>query len=135
MFEEIYVPSVPHLKGKKVCHKIQHVEHIIVPNVPKVILDRYNKVTLCCDFMNINGIVFLSNIYQNVLFSTGSMIKNRKMKNIEDGNKQVNKLYLQRGFKITRIHTDSIFEPLPSEMSDIGISLNCVSKKEHVPKI
>ena len=133
--EDIYGPSVQHFQGKPVHHKVQHVEPIIVQNVPKVILNMHKNVTLCCDLMNINGIVFLNNIYQNILFSTGSMIKNRKMKNIEDGNKQVNKLYLQRGFKITRIHADSIFEPLPSDMSDIGISLNCVSKKEHVPEI
>ena len=35
------------------------------------------------------------------------MIKRQKLKNIEDGIKQVNKLYLQRGFKITCIHVDS----------------------------
>ena len=57
------------------------------------------------------------------------------MKNIEDGIKQVNKIYLQRGFKITRIHTDSEFESLQSDMADLVISLNYASKKEHVPGI
>ena len=36
----------------------------------------------------------------------GIMIKNRKLKKTEDGIKQVNNLYLQSGFKITRIHAD-----------------------------
>ena len=49
------------------------------------------------------------------------MIKNRKVKNTEDGIKQVNKLYLQRGFKNTHINDDSEFEPPHPVISDIGI--------------
>ena len=52
----IYGTSVPHLQAKTVRYKIQHVESIIVPNTPKEILDRYKKVTLCCDLMGINRI-------------------------------------------------------------------------------
>ena len=127
--EDIYGPSVQHFQGKPVHHKVQHVEPIIVQNVPKVILNMHKNVTLCCDLMNINGIVFLNNIYQNILFSTGSMIKNRKMKNVEEGIKQVKKLYLKRGFKIICIHYDNEFEPLQPEVADIVISLNFMSKK------
>ena len=63
------------------------------------------------------------------------MIGKRKVKNNEDGIKQVNKLYLEHGFNITGIHADSEFEPLLPELDDLGISLNCVSKKEHVTYI
>ena len=38
--EEIYWPSVPHLQGKTALHKVQNMETIIVPNVPKYIPDR-----------------------------------------------------------------------------------------------
>ena len=62
------------------------------------------------------------------------MINNRKTKKIEDGIKQVHELYLQLGFKTTRKHDDSEFEPIWAEMADIGIYLNCVSKMEHVPE-
>ena len=112
MAEDIYRPSVPHLQVKTVHHKVYHVDSIIVPNIPKRILDRYNDVTLCCDLMHTNGIGLMNTILQHILFSTGSMIKNRKVNNIEDGIKQINKLYLQRGFKINPIHADSEFEPL-----------------------
>ena len=57
------------------------------------------------------------------------------MKNIEYGINQVNKPCLQRGLNITRIHSDSEFEPLLTQMTDIGIYLNCVSKNKHVPEI
>ena len=79
--------------------------------------------------MHINGIGFLHTISKHVMFSTGIMIKNLKIKNIEDVIKQVHKLYIQRGFKTTRIHADSKFEPLWAEMYDLGISLDWASKK------
>ena len=109
MAEGIYEPSVLHLQGKIVCHKVHHVDPIILTNFHKGILDRYNNVALYCDPMYISGIVFLNNIYRHVLFFMGSMIKTKK---IAYGIKHVNKLYLQRGFKIIRIHADSEFELL-----------------------
>ena len=58
------------------------------------------------------------------MFAPGSMIKNRKAKNIEDGIKQVNKIYLKCSFIITRIHADRKFDMLSAEMADLGIYLN-----------
>ena len=112
MAEDIYGPSVPHFQGEKFHHKVHHVESTTVTNTPKGILGRYNNITLCCDHMHINCIGFLNNIFWQILFSMGTMIKNQKVKNIEDGIKQFKKLHLQRGFKITQIHADSEFEPL-----------------------
>ena len=54
----------------------------------------------------------LASISPHIVFSTVSTVKNRKIKKIEDEIKQVNKLYLQRDFKITCIHADSNFEPI-----------------------
>ena len=51
MAEDIYEPSLPHLKGKTVHHKVQHVEPIIIPSVPSIILDEYKKVDLYCDLI------------------------------------------------------------------------------------
>ena len=92
MAEEIYGPSVPHFKGKTVRHNTQHLEPIMIMNAPKAILDKYKKVTLWCDLTHINSIGFLNTISQHIMFSILIMIKNRKLKNIEDGIKQVNKL-------------------------------------------
>ena len=112
MTEGVYGPSIPHLKGKIVRRKIQHVEFAKITSVPKTILDKYKEVTILCDIIHINLIVFLNNISQNIMFVTGSMIKNRKIENIADGIIQVHKLYLQNGCKITHMHTDCEFEPL-----------------------
>ena len=79
--------------------------------------------------MHINMIGFLITISQHIMFATGSMIQNRKVEYIADGITQAHKLYLQRGFKITHMHTDCEFEPLRKEMTDLGIKLNCASQK------
>ena len=78
MAEEIYGPIVPHLQGKTFRHKVQGVEPIIVPNVPKGILDIYNNITLFCGLMRINGIVLLNTISGKIMFATKSMIKIEK---------------------------------------------------------
>ena len=56
MDEDIYGLIVQHLQGKIVCHKTRYVEPIIITNVPKLVLDKHQKVTLCCDLMHTNVI-------------------------------------------------------------------------------
>ena len=64
-----------------------------------------------------------------MMFDTGSMIKNLKLNSIEDEIKQVHKIYLQRGFKITHKNSDKYFEPVQVDMADLVIPLNFVPKK------
>ena len=135
MAEDIYGHSIPQLKGKIVRRKIQHVEPVKIPSVHKTILDGYKDLTIVCDLMYINGVYFLNTISRHIIFSTGSMIRNRKIKSIVDGIMQVHNLYLQRGFNITCMRADSKFKPLCTEMTALGINLNCASKKEYVPVI
>ena len=133
MAEDIYGPSISHLKGKTVKRKIQHVERVKITSFPKTILDKDKEVTICCDLMHTNGIGFINTISRHIMFATGSMIKKRKMENIVDVITQVHKLYLQRVLKITHMHTDCEFEPLRKEITALGINLNCASKKRTCP--
>ena len=70
MAEDIYGPSIPHLKVKTVRRKIQHVEPVNITSVPQTILDKYKEVTICCDLMHINGIGFLNIISRHIMFAT-----------------------------------------------------------------
>ena len=82
MAEDTYGPSIPHLKVKRVRRKIKHVDPIKITSVPKTILDKYKEVAIFCDLIQINLIGFLNTISRHIVFATGSMIKNRKVKNI-----------------------------------------------------
>ena len=57
------------------------------------------------------------------------MIENRKIDIIVDEITEGHKLYLKCGFKITHIYADRYFKPIHKEMADLGIKLNCASKK------
>ena len=85
MSEDIYGTRIPHLKGKTVRLKIQHLDPVKITSVPKTILDKYQKVTILCDLMHINGIGFLNTISRHIMFSTGSMIKNQKLRTLQMG--------------------------------------------------
>ena len=135
MDEDIYGPSMPHLKSKTVRRKIENVEPVKIKIVPKTIVDKYMEVTIWYNLIHINGIGFLNTILRHIMFATGSMIKNRNVEHIIDGITQVHKLYLQHGFNITHMHTGCEFKPLCKEITALRINLNCASKKEHVPEI
>ena len=85
MAEDVYGPSIPHLKVKTVWRKVQHVDPIKITNVPKTILDKYKEFNIYCDLMHINGIGFLITISRHIMISTGSMIKTRKIEHIAYG--------------------------------------------------
>ena len=112
MAEDIYGPSTPHLKGKPARRKIQHVDPVKITRVPKTILDKYKEVAIFCCLFHINGLGFLNTISRHIIFAIGSIIKDRKIENIAYWIIQAHKLYLQRCFKITHMHTDCEFEPL-----------------------
>ena len=40
MAEDIYGPIIPHQKGKTMRCKIQHVDPVKIPSIPKTILDK-----------------------------------------------------------------------------------------------
>ena len=87
MAEDIYGPSIQHLKVKTVWCKIKHVDPVNIPSVPKTILDNYKEVIIFCDLMYINGIGFLNTISQHIMFATGSMVKIEKLRTLQMGSR------------------------------------------------
>lgn len=132
--EDIFGPDVGSLKGKTVRRSPISVESYDV-NIPPSIMETYRNVTLAADIMFINKICFFMTISRNIKFYTAEMITNQKMPTILHAIKQLKAIYMKRGFNITTILMDGQFEPLRTDLAGLNISLNSVSRDEHVPEI
>ena len=131
--EDIFGPNLGSLKGKTVRSTTPHVraEHI---NIPISIMERYRDVTIAGDVMFVNRIPFFMSISRHIKFGTAEMITTQKADTLMTAIKHVKSAYLQRGFKITHLLLDRQFELLRGDAAGIGITLNIVSRDEHVPE-
>jgi hypothetical protein len=87
------------------------------------------------DNIFVNKIPFFTTISRNIKFRTVKALKNQKTGTILLAIKEVNRLYMKRGLKITHMLMDGQFKPLSGALSDLHINLNVVSNAEHVPEI
>ncbi len=131
--EDIFGPNLGSLKGKTVRRTTEHVRtgHV---NIPISIMERYRDVTIAGDVMFVNRIPFFMSISRHIKFGTAEMITTQKATTLMTAIKHVKSAYLQRGFKITHILLDGQFESLRGDAAAIGITLNIVSRDEHVPE-
>ena len=96
------------LKGKTPWWSKPHIQ-VCLTYLPVDILEQYHEVSLTGDLMFINGLYFVITKSHNILFTTYKHITNGNSKTLLASPKEFNKVYTQRGFKITRIHVNSEF--------------------------
>jgi hypothetical protein len=132
--EDILGTNLGSLKGKTVRGATEHVRNDQV-NIPINIMRCYKDVTIACDIMFVNKLPFFMTISRHIKFGTAKMIKSAKSATLIAAIKQVRGAYLKRGFNITHILADGQFEPLRGDVANLGITLNIVSRDEHVPEI
>jgi len=142
--EDTFGPDVGTLKGKTVRTSQGRVRINLLP-IPALIMDRYRHVTLAADIMKVNGVTFLVSISRAIKFGTVELLANQKMTTVLVAIKNINNLYKHRGFKLDVLLMDGEFESICSELAGIGefesirgelagigITLNTVSRDEHV---
>jgi hypothetical protein len=134
MAEDIYGPSIAHLKGKTVRRKTDHIHTEITP-IPPDIKSKYRSITLCGDIIFINGIRFLITISRHIRFATGIQLPDAKIETLFSSIQAVNSIYRKRGFEVNALHMDGQFEPLRAKTAEMGITLDVVSNDVHVPEI
>eukprot|EP00536_Pseudo-nitzschia_multiseries_P007124 jgi/Psemu1/17085/gm1.17085_g len=132
--DKILGPSIAGLKGKTTRQKKQTVEPEIVP-MPKHIREQYMGITLAIDVMYNNGIPFLSSISRNIHYSACLPLPKMKLKDISEALQQIVGYYVKRNFNVTMILADGQFKGLQHNLAKQQITLNIVSKDEHVPEI
>jgi len=82
--------------------------------------------------LKVNGVAFLASVSRAIKFGTVELLANQKMVTVLAAVKNIHKLYSQRGFKIDIMLMDAEFESIRGELSALGITLNTVSRDEHV---
>jgi hypothetical protein len=122
------------LKGRTVCQAEQHVD-VVHKELPKLILEHYQDVTLSMDIMFNERFIFLITLSQGIRFCTAQMILDQKNSTILRVMEQVKNVYAKRGFRITTILMDGQFEHLKTKLTGMGITANTTSRDEHVSEI
>jgi hypothetical protein len=131
--EDIFGPNLGSLKGKTTRRKTMPVK-VKITNIPVSIMQRYYKVTLTVDIMEINKIKFLISVSRDIRFGTATTLAGMKAPELFGCIKQIQRVYTQRGFHMNEILMDGQFECLHGDLASIGILLNTVSAGEHVPE-
>jgi len=72
----------------------------------------HKEVFLPADIFFINKIPFFLTLSRKICFTAVSHLANRMVPQIFKAFKEIYQYYLQRGFRITTVHTDNEFAPL-----------------------
>jgi hypothetical protein len=131
--EHIFGPERGSLKGKTVRKASDQVRSGDLVPIPATILAHYQKIVLCVDVMKVNKLPFLVTISRAIKFGTVTWLKNAKADTILQQIKTVHNTYIKRGFLMEIVEVDGQFEPLRSNLAEMGITLNKCSREEHVP--
>ena len=121
------------LQGKTTRTQPEAVTEQLV-DVPTTIMDYYRNVELSIDVMHMNQVPFLVSVSKHIHYATVEALDDMKIPTLESGIKRVISTYRIRGFNIVLIHVDIQFKAIKDRKS-LGISVNVVSKEEHVPEI
>lgn len=134
LMQAILGPSIPGLKGKTTRQRKPEVQATLTP-VPRHIKRFYKEVTLCMDIMKVNGIPFVTTISKHIHYGTATPVAKMEMNEVADVIYNLNKFYRKREFKINTIMADGQFKSLETDLAEKHITLNTVSRDEHVPEI
>jgi hypothetical protein len=103
--------------------------------VPPDIINNNKYVTLSCDIMYVQQILFFITVSHNLHFMTIENIPNRKAQTLIACCDNVFNLYNSRGFVIENVLMDMEFETLCDELTRRNVKLNTTSASEHVPDV
>ena len=101
--------------------------------IPRVILERHQVVTLTVDVMFVNGVPFLVSASRGLNLITAEYTPSRTAKLLLGGIRRIMDLYSRGGFQVGTVLMDNEFEKLTNLVPIVKI--NTTAAKEHVPEI
>ena len=133
---DIYTKNEGAVKGKTKRKKNEEVTTESLIDIPKHILEKHRKVSLCADLFFIDGFPYLTTVSKNLLFTTAEMMPNRKFTTLLDGMLRVLAFYKSKGFHVNYMFTDGEFKPMRDALEEEAqVELNTAAKNEHVPDV
>ena len=129
----IYGPPLPPIKGRTRYQESKRVKDIDIVQIPKVLFEDLKYVTLCIDFLFVNGVTVFHTISRTINYRTVSFPLSRSKTVILDQLKQIYQIYNSRGFKITNIHADIEFNKIREDIRPVR--LHTCGVDDHVPEI
>jgi hypothetical protein len=133
---KIWGKNIAALKGKTTRSKMHPVARDYV-KVPKELLKIHKEVFLTTDIFFVNKITFFLTLGRKICFTAVNHLVDRTVPKIFKAFKEIYQYYLQRGFHITKVHSDGEFAPLNTLIKAMpgGPMVNLASANEHIPKI
>jgi hypothetical protein len=101
--------------------------------IPRMLLEQNQLVTLAVDVMFVNGVPFLVSVARRINFITAEYIPSRTKRQLAAGITRVMDLYTRGGFQVGCVLVDNEFEPLRSLVPVIVV--NTTAAREHVPEV
>jgi hypothetical protein len=130
----IYGPDLATLKGKTTRRAAApHVPTFSPEPVPRHVLAHHSDVTLCMDFLYVQGMCFLHSISRTIAFRTLSHVTSRGKRTILDEFRRILRLYQPRGFRVRDVHADNEFECIRDDIRPI--ELDIVPADSHVGEV
>ena len=131
--EDIWRPNLGSLKGKNLRQQPIQVRDSVLP-IPLSISQKYKHINLCADVMKVNNNNFFLSIYKHLYLHTVEFIEGQKANHFMMAMKNINTLYRSCEFQIAQANMDGKFEPICAGLLGLCITLNTVSRDEHIPE-
>jgi hypothetical protein len=128
----IFGPDLAGVRGRTVRRPPESMQTDNV-QILRIILERYQLVTVVVDVMFVNGVPFLVSVSRGLHLITAECTPTCSAKALPSKIDQITRLCARGGFAIITVLMDNKFEKLHPLVSCLGVNTNVA--QEHVPEI
>ena len=131
---QIFGPDLTGIRGRTVWRPLDSVTTNYV-QIPRVILERHQLVTLAVHVMFVNWVPFLVNVVRglNLNLAMTKFTASRTAKQLTAGITRMMNLYAHRGFQVGTVLMDNNFKKLQNLVPILTVNTTAVM--EHVPEV
>ena len=128
---KIHGKSVAELKGKSTKRKAKMSRIDMKRDVPKEIMDAYQKIHLDIDIMCVNKVAYLTTISEHIRMTNCVPIKGGEKSRVSDAIERIIEQYNQRGFQVRSMFGDNESRPLKEWLTKRHIDFATCDAKAH----